>query len=319
MSLTAHVPARRVEVMAMLLALVLIAPISAGAAPAQAPGSRIVLDLPEGFAASPNFSGFAHVSNGATILLLEVPASAYPVMARGLNAEVLSRKGVNQVQTGTLNREGEYIYVTGEQSTASGAYAKYIMLFQNPPVAALISISVPKSAIGDGSAEPATFEQILSTARIDPDAGTKPFVLSYTGPFRDTGAFIGQSHFYAIEDRPANKGEPPGQPPTLTVAAALDSPRIDDLEATGRAGITSVAGGQERENIESQPLQVAGLDGIEHVAPPTGTGSETGIYQVILRGRQGGYYRIVGQAPSGEWQALLPEFRKIAQSFAPRP
>ncbi len=304
----------------LLLAALLLAPCPGIAAPAQVPGSRIVLDLPDGFAATRDFSGFVNVTDGSSILLLDVPASAYPEMAKGLSPDALSRKGVNNVQTGTLERSGEYIFITGEQPTASGPYAKYVLLFREPAATALVSISVPRSSIESGSAEPHTFEQILSSARIDPKAGEKPFVLGYSGPFRDTRAFVGQSYFYAIEGRPAQKnGAAAGKQPSLVVAASLDGPLIDDLEASGRAGIAALSGGREPQNVESRPLQVAGLDGIEQVAPPSGTGTETGIYQVILRRKDGGYYRIVGQAPSAEWPALLPQFRKIAQSFAPRP
>jgi len=299
-----------------ILAALLFAVSPGMATPAQAPGSRIVLDLPEGFAASPNFSGFAHVSNGTTIILLEVPASAYREMATGLAPETLAQKGILGAKQGTLDREGPYHYVTGEQPSSSGPYAKHILLFQEGPVAALISINVPKSAMESGSADPQTFERILTSARIDPKAGEKPFQLGYTGPFRDTGSFIGQSHFYAYGEDLATPD--PSQRPTLTVAAALDAPRIDDLDATGRDGLTGLAGGRTPEAVESQSIEIAGLEGIEQVAPPA-EGARPGLYQVILRGKGGGYYRIVGSAPAVYWPTLLPEFRKIAASFTPRP
>ena len=305
----------------LLLAGISLAAVPSLADPARAPGSRLVLDLPHGFAASPTFSGFVHLPSKATIILLEVPASAYPDMARGLSAETLSSQGITDVQTGTLDRGGEHVYVTGEQSTPAGPFAKQILLFREGAVTALLSASVPKSAIENGSISAEAVERALASARLAPGAGEKPFSLSYTGPFRDTGAFIGQSHFYAIVDPPGIQRQPSSTPPSLIVAAALDGPQIDDLEATGRAGIAELTGGQEPTTLESQRFDVAGLEGVEHVAPPKGSGeaSDAGIYQVILKGRDGGYYRIVGKAPAPEWPTLLPEFRKIAQSFAPQP
>lgn len=305
----------------LLLATIPLAAVSSLAAPGRAPGSRVVVDLPPGFATSPTFSGFIHVPSKATIILLEVPASAYPDMARGLSAETLSSQGITDVQTGTLDRGGEHVYVTGEQSTPAGPFAKQILLFREGAVTALLSASLPKSAIENGSISAQAVERALASARLAPGAGEKPYALSYTGPFRDTGAFIGQSHFYAIVDPPGKQRPASATPPSLIIAAALDGPRIDDLEATGRAGIAELTGGQEPTTLESQQFDVAGLEGIEHVVPPSGSGeaSDAGIYQVILRGRDGGYYRIVGKAPAPEWPALLPEFRKIAQSFAPQP
>jgi hypothetical protein len=288
---------------------------TSAADPAQAPGSRVVLDLPEGFAASPNFSGFMHVSNGTTIVLLEVPAAAFREMALGLEPELLSKKGIQNAKAGTLNRQGEYRYVTGEQPSSVGPYAKHILLFQQDPVTALVSINVPKAVIESGSADHQTFERILESARIDSNASEKPFTLGYIGPFRDTGSFIGQSHFYAYGDDPATPD--PNQRPTLTIAASLDSPRIENLDATGRDGLAALAGSKAPETIESLPIEIAGLEGVEQVAPPSENG-RPGLYQVILQGKDNGYYRIVGSAPAIYWSALLPEFRKISASFAPR-
>ena len=306
---------------AVLLLLALpLATASGIAAPAQAPGSRLVLDVPEGFAAAPTFSGFIHTPTNATILLLEVPASAYSEMKRGLSPETLTGQGMSQVESRALEREGEHVYVTAEQATPAGPFAKFILLFREGQLTALVSASVPKSTIESGAISAEAIERTLASARVAPDAGEKPYALGYTGPFRDTGAFIGQSHFYAIVDPPGKEREASGMPPSLIVASSLDGTQVEDLEAMGRAGIKELAGGQEPEEVQSQRLEIAGLEAVENVVPPSGSGepADAGVYQVVLRASQGGYYRIVGKAPAPEWPALLPEFRKIAQSFTPR-
>lgn len=312
----------RDQLLATMLAVLTLwlASASGIAAPAQAPGSHLVLDLPEGYAASPTFSGFVHRPTGVTILLLEVPASAYPDMKKGLSPETLSRQGMSHVQTGTLEREGEHVYVTAEQATPAGSFTKFILLFREGPLTALVSASVPKSTIESGHVSPEAIARTLASARLAPDAGEKPYALGYTGPFRDTGAFIGQSHFYAIVDPPGKKRDGSSMPPSLIVASALDGSRVENLEAMGRTGVKELMGGEEPEDVQSQRLEIAGLDAVESIVPPSssGGGAESGIYQVVLRAKQGGYYRIVGKAPAPEWPALLPEFRKIAQSFTPR-
>lgn len=292
------------------------------AASAQAPGSRVVMDLPAGFSVSPTFSGFVHAPSGATIILLEVPASAYPDMVRGLSPEKLASRGVQSVKTGKLDRQGDYIYITAEQPAATGTYAKYVLLFRQGHVTALISASVPKRAIDSGALQPSDFERLLASAHLAPDTATadKPYVLGYTGPFQDTGAFVGQTHFYAISGRPPQAEGAEGMAPTLIVSASLGADRIENLDEAGRAGISALAPGRELQDIGSQSLTVSGLEGIEHVMEPSGSGGgdDSGIYQVILRGKEGGYYRIVGTASADEWPTLLPEFRKIALSLTPR-
>src|SRR5690606_5960914 len=71
---------------------------ASAAAPAQAPGSRITLDLPAGFEPSRSFNGFMNPVAGASIILLEVPASAYPEMAKGLMPQVLSARGIEKAE-----------------------------------------------------------------------------------------------------------------------------------------------------------------------------------------------------------------------------
>lgn len=301
---------------ALFLVILVFGPVRADADPAQAPGSRIVMDLPAGFSVSPTFSGFVHAPSGATIILLEVPASAYPDMVRGLSPEKLASRGVESAKLGKLDRQGEYVYIIAEQPTAAGTYAKYVLLFRQGHVTALISASIPKTALESGSLEAADFERLLASAHLSPEAATakKPYVLGYTGPFQDTGAFVGQTHFYSISGKPLQAEV---EAPTLIISASLGGDRIEDLDDAGRAGISALAPGRELQDIDSQSLTVSGLEGIEHVIEPSG--SDGGIYQVLLRGKEGGYYRIIGTAPASEWPALLPEFRKIALSITPRP
>ena len=44
-----------------------------------------------------------------------------------------------------------------------------------------------------------------------------------------------------------------------------------------------------------------------------------GIYQVVLVLADGGYVRLLGQASAAEFEKLLPEFRKMAESYTPTP
>jgi hypothetical protein len=44
-------------------------------------------------------------------------------------------------------------------------------------------------------------------------------------------------------------------------------------------------------------------------------GGNVSLYQVLVLPPQGGYYRLVGQVPSGDTAKLMPELKKIARSF----
>ena len=64
-------------------------------------------------------------------------------------------------------------------------------------------------------------------------------------------------------------------------------------------------------------LTVGGLEAFEIVgsARDKETGADKVIYQVVLPGKDGGYFRFVGQSPRDDGARLVPEFRKMAESF----
>ena len=225
----------------LLLATIPLAAVPSLAAPGRAPGSHVVVDLPPGFAASSTFSGFVHLPSKATIILLEVPASAYPDMARGLSAETLSSQGITDIQTGTLDRGGEHVYVTGEQSTPAGPFAKQILLFREGAVTALLSASLPKSAIENGSISAEAVERALASARLDPGAGEKPYALSYTARSVTRGV---HRPVPSMPSSTRRKQRPASAARRADHCSRARRSADRRPRATGRAGIAELTGGQ---------------------------------------------------------------------------
>src|SRR5271165_2484772 len=65
----------------------------------QAPGSRISLSVDERFAQSDRFAGFVHEASGASIVMVELPASAFDGLQRLGNAEeTFAAQGVSHVK-----------------------------------------------------------------------------------------------------------------------------------------------------------------------------------------------------------------------------
>src|SRR5262245_17868816 len=115
----------------------------AQAEPMQAPKSRVVLDLPEGYQASDLFSGFVNEETGASFVIMELPAKAYGSLAKGFSAEALGKKGITEVESGQLERTGDHIYMTGKQGSPAGPFAKHIMIFHDAQTTAMITGNIP--------------------------------------------------------------------------------------------------------------------------------------------------------------------------------
>ena len=79
------------------LALAVVWPLAAE--PRQAPGSKLILDLPHDYLPSRNFTGFLNEPIGTSIVLLEMPAVAYEQLASGMTPEALAARGIPHTDT----------------------------------------------------------------------------------------------------------------------------------------------------------------------------------------------------------------------------
>jgi hypothetical protein len=68
-------------------------------------------------------------------------------------------------------------------------------------------------------------------------------------------------------------------------------------------------------------ILIAGLDGIEVEAAAVDADDDKPIhlYQALLMGKDGGYFRLIGIATPRDMARIAGEFPKIAQSFALAP
>src|SRR5258706_3490531 len=293
-----------------LAVMLLLAGLAAGFAvsPAQAivmqpPGSRVALNLPVGYEPSDLFTGFVNQATGAAIIILEIPASGYEVLANGLTPDALAGKGVTAVKAGRLDRSGEYLYMTAEQSSLAGTFAKYFVLFREADVTALVSANIPKDSVASGETRSEDVERMLASAHLAPsiEAAKPLYVLGYSGPFKDAGVFLGRARLYTTD----GKMQPPQvamKQPNLIVAPSLDKRKIQSLDTTGRLALAGLDPERDVQAVEARELAIGGLKGVEHISPPgmAGAGEGSGIYQAILAPEGGGYFRIVGTAPAAE-------------------
>lgn len=290
----------------------------AGAAFQQAPNSRVVLDLPPDFTPSAMFSGFQDETRGTSFVILEAPYDEYDKMAQGLTREELAKRGIEDARPASMARSGPHVYMRAKQTSPAGTFAKFFVLFRTSDQTVLISANVPIKAIEDGSVTPQEIEGILASAKTTEKPSVRDlYSLSYLGPFKEAGTLVGTSKVYTLDGRlePERRGETRS---AFMVAPSLDKRPIADPKKLAVTLLAGLPGYKDVEPGEPHEIEVDGLNGVEVSAEAIDEddGKKIHLYQVMLLGKDGGYYRLIGIATPEKAAELTPEFPKIAQSFA---
>ena len=308
----------RSAAMAVLAGAVLaLAPLTATAAPRQAPNSRVVLDLPESYVPSPLFSGFQNEALGVSYVILETPAKAYDELAASFTPESLAKRGITDATRHALARSDEHVYMQARQSSPAGTYAKFFVLFRTSDQTILVSVNVPAAALDSGGIKAAEIERVLATARtVDYPSVRDIYQLSYLGPFKEAGNIVGTSKLFTLDGRmePERKGETRS---AFMVAPSLDKRPVAEQGRFAEHLMTSLPGFGDFKIAATRPIRIGALEGYETEAEATETaeGKPMRFYQVVLLPKDGGYFRLLGMATLEDAGRLWPEFRRIADSF----
>ncbi len=285
----------------------------------QAPGSRISLAVGDRFALSDRFAGFVHDESGTSIVLVELPKEAFDRLRKLGNAQnALAAQGVEDARQLRLpNRTGEYIYLRGAQNTSLVEYAKYVLIFPNHDVTAMVTANIPRAALTAGLMSGPEIEAILASAVVQlntPDS-LKLFKLGYLGPFEEDLSILGTTKAYRLKSTESDNG----LKPIFLVAPSLSQAPIPKLAFFAERSFNDIDQVRDKKLEEIRSFEISGLSAVEAVG--SGNDVRSGvpmlIYQVVIEARHGGYFRIIGLARHNSRDRLLPEFRAITRSFEP--
>ena len=319
-------PARRIRAgLGILLAIpalaalfAISAPAQVAATPQQAPNSRVVLDLPPGYTPSPLFSGFQDEALGVSFIILEAPVTEYDKMAQGFTPQELAKRGITDVLPASIARSDPHVYMRATQTSAAGTYDKFFVLFRTHDQTILVSVNVPAKEIEDGSVDPDEIARVLASARTTAKPAVRDlYSLSYLGPFKEAGTLVGTSKVYTLDGRldPERRGVTRS---AFMVAPSLDKRPIGDPDKLAVALLASLPGYKDVKPAEPHDIKIGDLDGVEVSARAVDEDDNTPVhlYQAMLLGKDGGYFRLIGIATDKDASRLEPEFPKIAKSFA---
>jgi hypothetical protein len=207
------------------------------------------------------------------------------------------------------------------QKSEAGLYAKYFVLFRTSDQTVLVSVNVPQRAIDDDEVKAEDIERVLATAKTTEKPSVRElYSLSYLGPFKEAGRLVGTSKVYTLDGRlePERAGETRS---AFMVAPSLDKRQVEEPNKQAVALRVSLPGYKDFKPGTARAIKIGGLDGVEVEADATDEddGKPIHLYQAMLMGTDGGYFRLIGIATPEDKTRLAGEFQKIARSFALMP
>jgi hypothetical protein len=284
------------------------------------PSTRISVDVPAGFEPAKQFPGFMNEKTGASLMVVQMPAVAYAEFQKKDLAAAMATQGFASVKNDKLTFPGDHIYITAEQATAAGAFSKFLLIFADADATAMLTANVPKADITSGRTKVSDIEKMLQSAKFTAAtaAAAEPdFTLGYLGVFKTAGGMAGATMF-TLDGKGAPDKPDPGRP-VFIVAPSVNKVEIADVKSTAFAALASLFDVEAGKIIKEGPISIAGFEGYEvEFAGPDKAGNASVGYQAFLKGKDGGYVRLVGTAGEDRGKDLSSEFRKMAESYKPK-
>lgn len=285
------------------------------------PGSRVGLVPPADMTLARGLTGFRNAQTGAAILVVEMPADAYPGLAVGFTDEGLAAQGFAlQERSSPEIGTGKAVLVTGTQAASGRQIPKAVLLASDPSTTALVIGQLPEGASAADQASVAaairtvTFRPALT---LDEQLGSLPFRLRDTAGFRPVRALAGNS--LLLTDGPADVVKEAAQPVLIVAESFTPPPPASLREAFARQALLANTFIKDPVLERSQSFRQGGSEWHEIVAKAVEAtwGTPVTVMQTI-RFEPDSYVRAVGIVRTEQRDAILPRFRQIVDSIVPR-
>ena len=301
---------KRSLVGAILLLSIVLGPLHAE----RVPGTNVNLQPPAGFAPADNFPGFQSAGQQASIMVSQLPAPA-DVMMKGMTEENLATRGMTLLSSSTEKVNGQDALLLHLAQSAGGVdYLKWMLVMGDPQTSYLIVGTFPKSA---GEEVGAAIRAALLTTRVEIRGPDNPFegLLFRITPTPALKISSRVSNMLVLTETGMAGTVAPGAP-IYIVGSSVGPPGSTDLKAFSEARAKQTEQISDLKNVSGREITVGGLAAYELVADATGvkSGIPVRFYQVIAPDGDG-YFIIQAFVSIERGDAMLPEFRKVTESF----
>jgi hypothetical protein len=299
-----------------VLALLITASTSLTAAQGtHVPGTSVTLEPPQGFTVASRFTGFERPDLQSSILVTEV-VGPFSKLTAGLNEKGLASRGMALITSSRQQVDGkEALLLNVKQSAANGAeFLKWMLAVGDEKRTVMLVATFPKAA--EAELSDAMRASVLSV-HMTPPRAVDPFEgLSFRVTPTPTLKIAGRLNNLLLINESGTM-RPQGPDAALfSVGTSVVPVPITDLPSFAKARVAQTKQLKDLRISQEKAITIDGLPGHEIVAEGTdiNTGRVVTVYQVMLRDNDG-YVLMQGFVASSRGAALVPEFRRVAESF----
>lgn len=277
------------------------------------PGARAGLVPPAGFVASRNFRGFENSDKQAAILFVELPQAAFAELEKSMTPEVLTREGVtiNKREAITLP-DGKGILLMGQQQGGGLTLQKWLMLASLQDMTLVVTVQLPEAS-KDAYPE-AVLRGAIESVKIRPEPldekiGLLPFKFGDLAGFRVMQA---ENNAAVLTDGPKNDVDVFNQTFMLATVNTGGPAQAEARDDFARQSLAALPGFKDIKVTFAEPIRINGQSGYEIRADAKHASSNVDVALVQwIRFGPGGYLRIIGMVPKGDWQKTFPRLRAV--------
>jgi len=310
---------------AIMLAVALS--VAAGSAVAQErkpiPGTSVSLVAPKGFEPASGFAGLSNQKTQASVLIVEMPAEAYPQLATLFSDSEsaktnFARQKVNITKVEQVDGIGgeKVPLLSGTQEAGGTKLDKWIALFKGPKTV-MMTVQAPPAA----KMQPAEVKALVASvslgkeASLDEKLAALPFAVKAAAPFHVVDAIGGAGVLMTAGER---NTDPSGTQPLMIVAYQVSAPiKPGQEEKLSETMLRSTRDMQTAEIKDRKRVPFAGQDGVlisgsfKHP-----NGSDKSFAQYLAIGPGGRFVRLIVMADEAEMPKLQPAIEQTAASVA---
>ena len=301
---------------------VLVAATSAFAAEAVYPiGSRVGLSPPGKMQLSANIRGFEDHDAQAMMLVLEMPANAYPEVEKSLSPETFQKQGMIPEKRESMTlAAGKGLLVTGRQESDGHKVRKWIFLATLPELTVLIAVQIPEAAadVYPDAAVRTALASLTVRASVPVDELLKlvPIVfddLSGLRPFR-----VVPPNLIFLTEGPKDTMEAAEQPIFAVSIGSGGPEKTPDRDNFARNLLSGMAEFKDVRIVSRDMLKLGMIPMHEIQAEAKDAKTDVAMKFVQwVRFGNGGFVRMVGIARADAWRDAFPRFRTVRDSIRP--
>jgi len=298
-----------------MMVLMMALALPAVADPVRVPGTDVSLEPPPGFSLSESYPGFQNAEQKASIMVTQMPAPVAEVM-KAMNKEALATRGMTLLSSNPETVGGREALLLHVSQTAGGAeFLKWMLVTGNPKTSVMVVGTFPK---GSGEAVGAAIRKSVLTAVMGAAEASDPFegLLFRITPTQGLKIANRVSNMLILTETGKSGTLGPAEP-VYIVGSSISPSVIGELKAFSEARARKTEQIQDLANLSGREIKLGGLAAYELLADAKDvkSGTPVRLYQVIAPSDAGGYFIVQGLVGMDRAAVVVPEFRRVTESF----